>query len=356
MSRELTTETIEQVLAVTGRYLTVDGYFTRREEINLRGSLSGGETDWQRQLSSELMTLGFALRVHQNDTVVHLNIYPAAGKIPWLNVLLFAATLVSVSFIPASIAERGKLFVLDFGLMVKWLPFSIPLLLILLCHEFGHYFAARRRGIRVSLPYFLPAPNIIGTFGALIKSKSPFPNRRDLLEVGALGPIAGFAVALVFLALALSDITYRASLPATEATTLIEPLVMRAVLFLVQAEPIPKGYDIFLQDNLMLFAAWVGMVVTMINLLPVGQLDGGHIAYALFPQRHKRISWAIFFLLLAMGFVWIGWWLFAALLYIVMRFRHPPTLNDQRPLETKSKLLGWLAILVFILTFTPIPF
>src|SRR5690606_13276182 len=135
--------------------------------------------------------------------------------------------------------------------------FSIPLLAILLFHEFGHYLAARRRGIRVSLPYFLPAPTLIGTFGAFIKSNSPFPSRRVLMEVGAYGPIAGFVVAVITLAIGLADVTYRLTPADLQVGQLVEPLIVRVLEGLVRTQSAPEGYYIFFQDNPLLFAAWV---------------------------------------------------------------------------------------------------
>jgi membrane-associated protease RseP (regulator of RpoE activity) len=356
MAKRIEEQTVQHLLALVSRYVQVDGYFIQRDEMNLRGQSGSTPSDWQNALAAELRQQGYLVKIREGGAnVCHLNIYPASGRIPWTNILLFLATLVSVSVVPAWLMEGPRVF-RDFALLAKWLPFSIPLLTILLFHEFGHYLAARHRDIRVSLPYFLPAPTVIGTFGAFIKSKSPFPTRRDLLEVGAAGPIAGFVVALIFLGWSLTNVEYRPSLPQEQAYALVEPIIVRVMSFLMQSGPGPANHNIFLQDNQMLFAAWVGMVVTMLNLLPVGQLDGGHIIYALFPRQHKRVSWLVFLLLVASGFVWSGWWLWAVLLFFVVKFRHPPTLNDDIPLPRINRVLGWSAILIFLLTFTPVPF
>ena len=161
--------------------------------------------------------------------------------------MLFVATAISVSIVPAWIIEGNKVF-RDFSIILHWQKFAIPLLLILLFHEFGHYLAARRRGIRVSLPYFLPAPSAIGTFGAFIKSNSPFPSRRDLLEVGAYGPIAGFVVALVFLILRATRTVRDSSQPTglDSANSRRAADRSNAQVIVIPAS-IPDGYNLFLQ-------------------------------------------------------------------------------------------------------------
>jgi membrane-associated protease RseP (regulator of RpoE activity) len=368
---------MDQLLALVGRYVIVDGYFTRGDEISVRGTVVDPPENWRSRLLAEAKMAGYAVRVRQNDTIVHLNLHPSTRRIPWLNVILFAATAVSVSVVPAIWSEAMKVLsnmppesvstfqALKSGaarvfsspeILLYWQRFAIPLLLILLFHEFGHYLAARRRGIRTSLPYFIPAPTLIGTFGAFIKSNSPFPSRRDLLEVGAYGPIAGFVVAVIFLVIGLSDVTYHFRPPGLAMGSLSEPLIMRIVEFFVTAKTVPSNYDIFLQDNPTLFAAWVGLIVTMLNLLPAGQLDGGHIIYALSPRAHRWVSRGVFVALLGLGFIWDGWWIWAMLLFFVIKFHHPPTLDDDRPLAARSRWTGWAAIAIFLLTFSPIPF
>ncbi|MGB5106550.1 MAG: site-2 protease family protein [Candidatus Zixiibacteriota bacterium] len=356
MKATVTESVLNDIVSLVNRYLAVDGYYVRRDEVNIRGSLENAGADWQPQLRAELASLGYTLRAQETGAMVHLNIYPSGNRIPWLNIILFVVTAISVSIVPG-LFTSGTLIFTDLSVFLHWQKFAIPLLLILLFHEFGHYLAARRRGIRVSLPYFLPAPTLIGTFGAFIKSNSPFPSRRDLLEVGAYGPIAGFVVAVIVMAIALGDITYRQTpinLPA--AGSLIEPLIMRFLEAVLWNHPAPAGYDVYFQDNPMIFAAWVGLVVTALNLLPVGQLDGGHIIYALSPRYHYLVSRLVFAGMVGFGFYWEGWWFWAAMIFFVIRFKHPPTLNDYEPLDRQSRWIGWTAIAIFILTFSPAPF
>jgi membrane-associated protease RseP (regulator of RpoE activity) len=302
-----------------------------------------------------LQAVNYKLKLHETGATVHLNVFPAGKSVPWLNIALFAATAASVSILPGLWNDGMRIFS-DASVFLHWQTFAIPLLLILLFHEFGHYLAARRRDLRVSLPYFLPAPTPIGTFGAFIKSNSPFPSRRDLLEVGAYGPIAGFVIAVIVMAIALGNVTYSQVPIAASGGHLIEPLIMRLLEALLWNHPSPEGYDIFLNENPMIFAAWVGMVVTALNLLPVGQLDGGHIVYALSPRYHYWISRLMFAALAGMGFLWEGWWFWAVMIFFVIRFKHPPTLNDFEPLNRGSRWLGWTAMAIFILTFSPVPF
>ena len=356
MKSIVTESVVNNVVARVEHYLPVDGYYVRRDEINIRGAIDNAGVNWQAELKAELASLGYTLRVQQTGAMVHLNVYPSGNRIPWVNIILFIVTAISVSIVPGWFTS-GKAIFTDLSIFLQWQKFAIPLLLILLFHEFGHYLAARYRGIRVSLPYFLPAPTLIGTFGAFIKSNSPFTSRRDLLEVGAYGPIAGFVVAVIVMAIALGDITYRqAPLNLPETGNLIEPLIMRILEAIVWTHPSPEGYNIYFQDNPMIFAAWVGLVVTALNLLPVGQLDGGHIVYALSPRYHYWISRITFAGLVGFGFYWEGWWFWAVMILFVIRFRHPPTLNDYEPLDRRSRWIGWTAIAIFILTFSPAPF
>ena len=131
---------------------------------------------------------------------------------------------------------------------------------------------------------------------------------------------------------------------------------MRIAEIAIWTGPLPDGTEIFLQDNPMLFAAWVGLVVTMLNLLPVGQLDGGHIVYALSPTKHRWVSRGVFTLLVGLGFVWEGWWIWAVMIFFVIKFGHPPTLDDYQPLPQRHRWTGWAAIAIFLLTFSPVPF
>lgn len=351
---KITSETVDNVLQLVGNYLQIDGYYSRRDELNIRCTPPEGDS-WRTPLKEGLARLGLTLKVVQRESSCYLNIYSSRRLVPWLNIVLFLLTVATVATLPGYFAE-GEKFFSDAGLFAKWLGFAVPLLLILLVHEFGHYIAARRAGIRASLPYFIPFPNLLGTFGAFIKMKSAIPTRRDLVTIGAAGPLAGFVVAVLVLALGMSNLTSRPMPAEAESARLIEPLIYHVITFFVQAQPLPEGHVVYLWDNPMLYAAWVGLFLTMLNLFPVAQLDGGHIIYALFPRSHSIISRVIFVGLIGAGFLWAGWWMLAVLIFLFLRLGHPATLDDTAPLGRLGNLIGLAAILVFVLCFTPVPF
>jgi len=230
------------------------------------------------------------------------------------------------------------------------LPFSLAIMSILFCHEMGHYLTARYYGLDVSLPYFIPFPTLVGTMGAFIRIRSPFRDRGSLLEVGIAGPIAGFVVAVVVLILSLGH--SRATTLPPEAIQLGEPLIFKAIQLLMHLTP-AQGTDYYLHP--VSLAAWFGFLATALNLLPAAQLDGGHVMYALFRGYHKQISRAVVALLIPLAlFYYLGWavWI---LLLLVLKLHHPPTLDDEAPLQTRHIVLGWIALGLLILCFMPAP-
>ena len=199
---------------------------------------------------------------------------------PRLNIILFIATFFSTTVAGTLMdAQPGIPFLQQ---LHRGLPFSITLLTILLFHEFGHYFMAKKHRVEASLPYFIPAPSIIGTFGAVIKMRSPLYSKRSLLDIGAAGPLAGVVVAIpaTMIGLYFSEIKPIAGMQGgiSLGSSLLFSFLSRITIGVV-----PEHYDIFLHP--MAFAGWIGLLVTMLNLIPVGQLDGGHIAYAIFGQK-----------------------------------------------------------------------
>jgi membrane-associated protease RseP (regulator of RpoE activity) len=272
-------------------------------------------------------------------------------KFPFLHLILFILTVLSTVFVGAM--QTGANPLKDPAKIYKGIPFSVTLMLILLSHELSHYFASKRHGVKATLPYFIPAPTIIGTFGAFIKMKSPIVTRKALVDIGASGPIAGFiiSVAAAFIGLNLSEIV-----PATQTSgtlNLGDSILFFSLSRIILGE-IPSGWDVLL--NPIAFAGWIGLFVTSINLIPVGQLDGGHIAYALMGEKHIRLSMSLILVMILLGlFVWEGWFVWAALL-MILGLRHPPVINWEVPLDRKRKFTGWLALLIFILTFIPAPF
>lgn len=279
-----------------------------------------------------------------------------------VHVLLLLATVVTTT------AMQGFLF-------------SVTLLTILGIHEFGHYFASRRWGVKATLPYFIPAPIAFGTMGAVIKIKSPIPNRNALIDIGAAGPVAGFVAAILALCVGLSLSEVKATETAGGGISLGDSLLSSLLADLIVGKPAP-GTDIFLHP--VAFAGWLGLFITVLNLLPIGQLDGGHIVYALFERRHAVIAnvTTVALLLLTMAgppYTWLhtlqtpglhavpvfkawlaerwyGWVFFVLIIRVFLGVRHPPLIEAERPLDPSRKRLGYAALVIFMLCFIPVPF
>ena len=245
------------------------------------------------------------------------------------------------------------------GLLLNGWPFALTLLGILGMHELGHFFAARHHGIHATYPYFIPFPNLIGTLGAFIRIQSPIVDRRALFDVGVSGPLVGFVVALP--ALALGILNSRVLPESTNPGAIVfgnPPLIWLAAKLL---RPEVSPDELFL--NPMARAAWVGLFATALNLLPVGQLDGGHILYSVSSRLHKSFSRLFLFLLLGAGTfgvfhpetIWPGWLFWGGLL-LAIGMRHPAVLDPGRELDTRRRQLAVVSLLIFLLCFTPVPF
>ena len=267
----------------------------------------------------------------------------------WINALLFVATVLTTLY--AGAAQQGIDLLREPGRWTTGLPFALTLLVILGTHEFGHYFAARYHRAAVTLPYFIPMPfNFLGTMGAFIQLRSPIKDRKSLFDIGVAGPLAGLAVAIPLLLYGLSISPVGPIGPG-----LLEgnSLLYLALKYLVHGRVLPgNGLDVWLDP--IAFAAWFGLLVTCFNLLPIGQLDGGHIAYALWGRRAWSIASVSVVLLFALSFFWIGW-LTWALLVFFLGLRHPPPLNDLTPLDGKRRAVGIATVILFFLVFTPVP-
>jgi membrane-associated protease RseP (regulator of RpoE activity) len=237
-------------------------------------------------------------------------------------------------------------------LFLAGIPFAATLLGILLAHELGHFFACRHYHISATYPYFIPAPTLIGTLGAFIRIRSPIFNRRALFDMALAGPLVGFLIAVPALAIA---ILLSKVIPAGAASSPLifgQPLIEK-LLELCLRPGVP-------QSELLLHpvgrAAWVGLFATALNLIPAGQLDGGHILYAVLSNRHRRISFAVALLLVPLAIkYWAGWILWAVLL-VAIGFRHPPLIDRWEPLNTRRRILAGVALAIFILCFMPAPF
>jgi len=298
----------------------------------------------------------------------------APPDIQWIRPILLFLCTVLTTLVAGAIMENYRFppTVVLLGLLsnplllLDGLPFSFSVLSILMAHEMGHYLYARWYGVRSSLPYFIPSPFFLispnpGTLGAVIVTRSPYPTRQALMDIGAAGPIAGFIVAIPVMSYGLIGSHVDLLPPSGEGLYLGEPLIYQFLAYLIHG-PLPPEHTVYL--NSVGLAAWFGCLVTMLNLLPVGQLDGGHILYAFtggsFQGRRiqKRLMIGSFLALAILGIYSPGWWVFGVLLLLMGRmngFAHPMPLDDAKPLPRHSRALGWGAVLVFVLTCMPVP-
>lgn len=299
---------------------------------------------------------------------------------PWINLGLAIATILSVMFtgatyecqcVPQSLAD-----------WFSGIPMMLTLMVILLAHEFGHYFAARYHKVNVTLPYFIPLPLIspVGTLGAFIRLSSPFKTKKQLFDIGVAGPLGGliFAIPLVLWGVAVSPIQtlsrvpnssmlegnsifylgikyliHGQLLPSFEAYNDL-PFVQEFLLLLGGVLPAGGGTDILIGS--VAFAAWFGLLVTAMNLIPVGQLDGGHIVYCLLGEKARMLGMALVGLMVLAGiFWWPGWLVWAIITFLIVGPNHPPPLNDLVPLGWGRTLLAYITIFIFIILFMPNP-
>lgn len=337
--------------------------YSSKKEVLVKGSPIYDLRHSEDEIKSRLAGQGNRVDIIETDPYLLVRIRPAEIEktgVPWVNVVLFLIT-VATTILTGALWEgvdwiSNPIMVIKdpFTVISGGLPFSLSLLAILGFHEFGHYFAARYHKVNVTLPYFIPAPpaiTLIGSFGAFIKSKSAFINRKQLLDVGAAGPLSGLVIAIIVLAIGINSSSIQ---PAGEEISGIffgESLLFKFMTFMIKG-PI-KGDDVLLISSVA-FAGWVGILVTMFNLLPMGQLDGGHISYALFGRFQKRIALVTLAALAALSFYWQGWlvWIFIGLL---LRPNHPPTLMDEVPLGRGRIITGIASIIAFVLCFIPSP-
>jgi membrane-associated protease RseP (regulator of RpoE activity) len=279
------------------------------------------------------------------------------------HLLLFVATVLTTTLVGA---DHYYGFQSDFSdqlpqisgwtSVLNGLWYSVAVLGILGVHEMGHYLACRYYRIDASMPYFLPLPFFLtGTLGAFIRIRQPIPNKRELFDIGIAGPIAGFLVALPVLALGVSLSRVVRIPEGFQGLELGEPLLLKGLLWLAFGTP-PDGYSVNLHPTA--FAGWFGLLATALNLFPMGQLDGGHISYAVLGRRSTQVTYATVLCLIGLSFVsssWIVWTALTVGMILAFGPRHPRTYDEDMPLDASRKWLAAFAVLMFVLSFTPAP-
>jgi membrane-associated protease RseP (regulator of RpoE activity) len=322
-----------------------------------------------------------------------------------INILLFVLTFFTTT---VSGVEWVNKDAFDLGNFTYGLRYSFSILFVLGCHEFGHYFAARYHGVETTLPFFIPWPSIpqifllnFGTLGAVIRTRSVVPSKKAMFDIGVAGPIAGFVACVILLVtgflnlppkeyllaihpdydFSLNDITTAGGMSLAFGDNLLFGF-LRKLLTSPAREFVPPMTEIYHYP--FLCVGWFGLFVTAMNLIPVGQTDGGHLIYAMFGERHRRIARNTWFVLLVLGlpslldaflrtalqyfkkepfdqiiplaqYSWSGWLLWAGVLYYIIKLYHPPV-PDETPLDSKRVTIGWITLCIFVVSFTFLPF
>jgi membrane-associated protease RseP (regulator of RpoE activity) len=363
------------------------------DTIRFRGRLRAPSDEAFPQILARFRAIGYTAMLREDEDHGRHILLAVPGVEPqqtqsrlWLNALLYTLTILSTLFVGATWSDQvpanADLGWLLTHLWIGW-PFALSLMTILTGHELGHYFAGRYYKVPVSLPFFIPMPvPPLGTMGAFIVMKGRTVNRRQMLTVGAAGPLAGFvlAVPILILGLFLSSVEPMAApepgsmiflegnsilylllkfgvfgqvLPGSSSALTLQGALGDGVAALLGTFPIDSGYDVFVSP--VALAGWAGLLVTALNLLPVGQLDGGHVLYSLVGQKARVLTWPIIVILLVLGIVfWQGWLLWAFLIFFFGQ-SHPDPLDDVTRLDMPRKLVAAAVLLIFALTFSPLP-
>lgn len=281
-----------------------------------------------------------------------------------LNIILFFATLLTtilvgtnyyISFYMGEKIPRDPELLkrlVSNPLTYLWgVPYALTIMGILFAHEMGHYISSKIHGVDATLPYFIPAPTLIGTFGAVIRMKSPITSKRALFDIGIAGPLSGFIIAVPAIIYGIKLSRHVSDLPREGGLFLGEPLIMKIIYKIFYPEA-PSEFTLLLHP--IAFAAWFGILATAFNLFPIGQLDGGHILYSVLGRKSEIFGKIFVLVLIAMGIMfWEGWLLWAGII-IIIGTKHPPVYEGES-LDGKRKFLAIIALLMFILSFTPTP-
>lgn len=359
-------------------------------QLRYRGHLLGDDSvSAYDQLAASVNSYGLTplFRLEKGEQVIYLVDTPPKQKAanPWVNVVLFVLTVFSVMLVgatpegPVPANLGGQLLAMLKSIFTGW-PFALSMMGILVSHEFGHYLMSRYHKTPATLPYFIPLPiSPLGTMGAAILMKGIPKNKRILFDIGVAGPLAGMIIAIpvLFLGLKMSSLdTITASagsfiegnsllyllakfmvfgklLPQPATYGSLSPFLYWVRYFFTGMPSPVGGMDVFISP--VAFAGWAGLLVTALNLVPAGTLDGGHVVHSLFGDKAKKAFPFLIVIMVALGFVWSGWWLWALLLFWLGRV-NAETLDQITPLDPKRRLVAVLVIVLFVLVFTPVPF
>lgn len=305
------------------------------------------------EIRLELVDKGYIPFLHEaEENIIYVTHRPKQKyRSNIVNLVLFFATIASTIYVGARLSIP---FVTPGYTGIEWtgwvtlygfIFFSAPLMLILGLHELGHFFVAKRYHVKASFPFFIPFPFSIGTFGAFISIRDPIPDRKSMTEIGAAGPLVGFAASLPLLFLA--NYFQGVFQPFSEPSGLI---VNFPLIYHLLGISIPHGQPLFP----MVFAVWVGIFATAMNLLPVSQLDGGHVARGLLGKRATLLGYAFIIFIVAISY-YSQTWIFLVFFAIFLGLNHPPPLNDFSKVASRDILIGLAAVAMFVLSFTIIP-
>ncbi len=358
MVQEDISDEIEAIKSLIARHFPVYDVRVSYESLSFFVSVDRETLDEDfDSMRRKLMDEGYipSIRTQMGEHIINVIRKPdIQTRSIWINrILLIVTTFTTIfagAFLWQSYMGVGELFTVD-NFLWGALFFALPLMTILGAHELSHYLMSKRHGVDASLPFFIPSIPPLGTFGAFISMRDPMPDRKALLDIGVAGPIAGLLVTLPVTVLGLfltaqGNMQTGALGPEGGLGLMLQPLFHVFMLFM----PIPEGAAL----HPTAFAAWVGFLVTAINLLPTGQLDGGHIARAFFGEKTKYLSYATAGILVIMSF-WFTGWIFFAIIIFFLGLKHPPPLNDISRVGLKRKVVGALAIVILISTFVPVP-
>ena len=378
-----------------------------RTPLRFRGRLVTSASEAFRTLRPPFERLGYTPQLRREEGLDVVRALPgvfgrAERRTPWLNIILLIATILSVFYVGFQqelyipIAEAVIVQITGDTTLASnpaLLPtpaefrealftgalYALALLGILGAHEMGHYLMARRHGVHTTLPFFIPLPfNILGTLGAVIAMREPAPNRRIQFDIGIAGPLAGLIVAVPVMAVGLmlsqvgtpADFVQQMPEAARDSVVFFQEgqsLLYLAIKFLVFGRLLPSG-DLDVWIHPVAFAAWAGFLVTALNLLPIGQLDGGHVMFGLFGEKVRRLRWPVIGVLVILAaagslndaglmnlpFGWSGWWLWVMMAVLLLR-NHAPVLDEITELDSTRKALGVMMLVIFVLIFTPRP-